>query len=345
MKQIIALVPFLAGLASAQEDGYKGLAVGDRVQVTFRSGGSLVGTLVPSPLMGPLSGGKNRPKAVNVKASASPFTLFVFHKKDDPASDAQAAVVDSWKRDYPEATVTLVPMGDKASTELIKAHNVVATPTVVFQDTGSGRTQAQVGLQSAERLTAAIGRLRARAEEDKVDFEKEDFLTLDVRLEYPGLNGTMSLSKKDIREVRKLQKLDEATRKRLEEEHRKIKELQSAEEKTRREAEALRSAEAAKDIERTEKEEKEAAAKQDEGKALLDKAEKLKAQEELLKQFPPDQWTEERKQTILNKSQAKLPISPEERAFLDRQADWSEAVKADKAKKEKEAKEKTEEPK
>jgi hypothetical protein len=333
-------IALLSGLASPQDDGYKGLAVGDRVQVTFRSGGSLVGTLVPTPIMGPLSGGKNRPKAVGVKGAASPLTLFLFHKKGDASSEAQAAVVDTWKRDVPEATVTLVEMGDKTSAELIKAHNVVATPTVVFQDTASGRTQAQVGLQSAERLSAAIGRLRARAEEDKIDFEKEDFLTLDVRLEYPGLNGTMSVSKKDIREVRKLQKLDEATRKRLEEEHRKIKEIQAAEEKVRRDGEAARSAEAAKDIERTEKEEKEAAAKQVEGKALLEKAEKLKAQEELLKQFPPDQWNDERKQTILNKSQAKLPISPEERAFLDKQAEWSEAVKADKAKKEKEAKEK-----
>lgn len=340
MKQIIALLPFLAGLASAQDEGYKGLAVGDRVQVTFRNGGSLVGTLVPTPLMGPLSGAKNRPKAVNVKVAGTPFTLYVFHKKDDPSSDGQTAVVEAWKRDYPEATVTPVAMDDKSAGDLVKAHNVVATPTVVFQDAASGRTQALVGLQSAERLTAAISRLRARAEEEKVDFEKEEFLTLDVRLEYPGLNGTMSLSKKDIREVRKLQKLDEATRKRLEEEHRKIKELQSAEEKARREAEAQRSAETVKDIERAEREAKEAAAKADEGKSLLEKAEKLKAQEELIKQFPPDQWTEERKQTILNKSQAKLPISPEERAFLERQADWAEAVKADKARKEKEAKEK-----
>jgi hypothetical protein len=339
MKHMIALLSLLALPAAAQEDAYASLATGDRVQVTFRTGGSLVGTLVPPPAMGPMP----RKRAVDLKAPGAPFSVQLFLKKGDPAGEAQAAVLATWKKDFPEATVTSVAMDDKASYELIKLNNVVASPTIVIKDTASGRSQSQVGLHTAERLTASLARLRARLEEEKVDFTKEAFLTLDVRLEYPGLNGTMSISKKDIREVRKLQKLDEATRKRLEEEHRKIKEIQDAEEAARRDAEAKKSEEAKADVEKADKEAAEAAAKADEGKALLDKAEKIKAQEELLKSFPPDVWTEEKKQGILNKSQAKLPISTEERTFLEKQADWAEAVKADKekkAKKEKEEKEK-----
>jgi hypothetical protein len=286
----------------------------------------------------------NRPKKlVDVKASGAPFSVHLFQKKGDPSGEAQAAVLNTWKKDYPEASVTVVAMEDKASAELIKLNNVIATPTIVLRDTATGRSQSQVGLQSAERLTAGLARLRAKLEEEKVDFVKEQFLTLDVRLEYPGLNGTMSLSKKDIKEVRKLQKLDEATRKRLEEEHRKIKEFQSAEEAARREAESKKSEEVKADIDKAEKEEKAAAAKADEGKALIEQAEKLKVHEELLKTFPPDVWNEQKKQDILNKSQSRLPVSPEERTFLEKQADIAEAVKADKerkAKKEKEEKEK-----
>ncbi|HEX7901177.1 MAG TPA: hypothetical protein VF950_25690 [Planctomycetota bacterium] len=338
MKHMIALLPFLALAASAQEDVYTTLATGDRVQVTFRTGGSLVGTLVPPPAMGP---NPNKPKKlVDLKAAGAPFSVQLFQKRGDPAGEAQAAVLNTWKKDYPEASVTVVLMEAKESVDLIKLNNVVATPTIILRDTASGRSQAQVGLQSAERLTAGLARLRSKLEEEKVDYVKEQFLTLDVRLEYPGLNGTMSLSKKDIKEVRKLQKLDEATRKRLEEEHRKIKEAQSAEEAARRELESKKTDEAKADIEKTEKEEKEKASKADEGKALLEKAEKIKSQEELLKTYPPELWTEERKQTILNKSQAKLPISTEERVFLDKQGEWAEAVKAAKAKKEKEEKEK-----
>lgn len=340
MKHMIAALPFLALAAAAQEDVYSTLATGDRVQVTFRSGGSLVGTLVPPPAMGPRNSAPAKPKrAVDVKSPGAPFTVLFFQRKDDPSSAAQGAVLDTWKKDFPEATVRSVSMDDKNALALVKANNVVATPTLVFQDAATGRTQTQVGLQSAERLTAAVARFRAKLDEAKVDYVTEQFLTLDVRLEYPGLNGTMSLSKKDIREVRKLQKLDEATRKRLEEEHRKIKETQDAEEAARRDFESKKSAESVAEIDKADKEAQENALKADEGKALLEKAEKLKAQEELLKQFPTDKWNEDRRKEIINKSASKLPVSAEERAFLEKSNEWAEAVKAEKEKKEKKDKE------
>lgn len=335
MKQLIALLSLLAGTLGAQDDVYKTLAVGDRVQVTFRAGGSLIGTLVPPPAIGPLSG---RPKSapVDVKGSGAPFTLYVFTRKGDPASEAQVAVVDAWRKGVPEASVTVVPMEEKGSQEHIKAYQVTATPAVAYKDLDTGRSQSHVGLQSAERLSANLARLRAKIQEEKVDFSREDYLTLDVRLEYPGLNGTMSVAKKDIREVRKLQRLDEATRRRLEDEHKKIREIQTSEEAARREAEAKRAAEAAADIATTEKEAREREEKSNEGKALLEKAEKVKNQEELLKRFPPEQWNEERRQQIATKIQARLPVSTEEKAFMDSQVEWAEAVKARKDKEQKE---------
>jgi hypothetical protein len=340
MKHIIAMVPFLAAAVAAQDDVYSTLATGDRVQVTFRSGGSLVGTLVPPPAMGPAASMAAKPKrAVDLKAAGAPFMIQLFKKMGDPSSEAQVAVIETWKKEYPEATVVIVPMEDKASAELIKANNVLATPTIVLRDTGSGRSQAQVGLQSSERLTAAIARLRARLDEEKVDYVKAQSLTLDVRLEYPGLNGTMSLSKKDIREVRKLQKLDEQTRKRLEEEHRKIKEIQSAEEAARRDLESKKSEDSKTDLANAEKAEKDKKDKADEGQALLDKAAKITAQEELLKQFPPDKWSEDRRKEIINKSTTRLPVSPEEKIFLEKAGDWAEAVKADKERRERKEKE------
>lgn len=344
MKQTIALL-FLAGVAAAQDDSYKSLAVGDRVQVTFRSGATLAGTLLAPANLGPLSGSKPRMKAVDVKGGGLPCLLYVFTRKGDASCDAQLALIESWRKDFPEVSVTAIAIDDRTHLELIKTHNIVNTPSLVFKNEANGQTETQIGLQSAERLTGAVARLRARAEEEKVDFDKEPQLTLDVRLEYPGLNGTMSVSKKDIREVRKLQKLDEQTRRRLEEEFKKIKETQKAEEDSRRAAEAKRTGEAVADIEKTEKEEKDKLLKADEVKALQEKAEKMKAQDELLKRFPPDQWNDERKAQILNKSQSKLPITPDERAFLESQADWADAVKTSKAKKEKEAKEKATEEK
>src|SRR6185369_843405 len=49
MKYSLMLLPLLASVASAQEDIWKTLAKGDRVQITFRSGNMLLGNLAPKP--------------------------------------------------------------------------------------------------------------------------------------------------------------------------------------------------------------------------------------------------------------------------------------------------------
>ena len=49
MKYAIALLPFLSSAAAAQEDVYRTLAVGNRVQITFPSGNTLIGKLIVKP--------------------------------------------------------------------------------------------------------------------------------------------------------------------------------------------------------------------------------------------------------------------------------------------------------
>src|SRR5919201_955486 len=117
MKIILTLFASLATalpLAAQDDDVYKSLAIGDRVQVTFRSGGTISGQLVINPI---------------------------------------------------------------------------------------GRT---VKPPKAGEPT-----------DEKIDYAKENSLTVDLSWEYPGLNGTMTITKKEIKEVKKLQHLDKETLKRL----------------------------------------------------------------------------------------------------------------------------------
>ena len=106
MKYALLLLPFLASLAPAQDDPWKSLAKGDRVQVMFRSGNTILGNLTSKPV--------------------------------DP-----------------------------------------------------------------------------RVAPGPVDYASASEITIDVSLEYPGLNGTMTIPKKEIREIRKLGSLDAAAMKKI----------------------------------------------------------------------------------------------------------------------------------
>ena len=48
-----------------------------------------------------------------------------------------------------------------------------------------------------------------------IDYSEASEVTIDLSLEYPGLNGTMTVAKKEIKEIRKLQNLDPQTMKRI----------------------------------------------------------------------------------------------------------------------------------
>ncbi len=328
MRYLLAFFLFLGLTSFAQEDPYQSLAPGDRLQVTFRSGGSLIGTLVPPPSAGAAAVQKKKVRAVDVKAAATPFRIIFIYNREDGATAAQEAILEQWMKGHPEGALSKLVSDDKAAQELAQQHKVAATPAVLFLDNSVAISQVSLGMVSIERLDAGLLRLRTKVEEAKVDYTKEAFLTLDVSLEYPGLNGTLSLARKDIKELRKLQKLDEATRRRLEEERRKISESQAADENARREAELKRTENARLEAERAAKEAEEAALKGEEIKALEAKAAKLKAGAELLKQFPPEKWGDEKIKEIGQKSLNRLPVTPEERQFLEKHKEWLEAVKA-----------------
>src|SRR5262245_29925838 len=119
MKYSLLVLPLLASVAAAQDDVWKSLADGDRVQITFRSGNMIMGVLA--------------------------------HRPADP-----------------------------------------------------------------------------RVKQGATDYSAVNELTIDVSYEYPGLNGTMTVPKKEIKEVRKIQNMDAATMKRVREELQKIQQQSAA---------------------------------------------------------------------------------------------------------------------
>lgn len=237
MKYTLLVFPFLAAAAWGQaEDVYKTLSKGDRVQITFRSGGTITGMLVANPL-------GQVPKGAP--------------KEGDPAAD------------------------------------------------------------------------------DTIDYTKQTSLTVDLSWEYPGLDGTMTLFKKEIKEVRKLQSLDRETMDRLRKQKAQIqKDLekqnqQRVAESKKKEQESLAASSQQSDRAKTDA---------DAATTAAEEAKNLKLAEEglkLLKRFPPESgWGPDKFKEIGQKSRIKLlPITPDETDFMQNYPLWSRAKEAmDKAK-------------
>lgn len=166
---------------------------------------------------------------------------------------------------------------------------------------------------------------------EPVDFSKLPALTLDLSWEYPGLNGTLTIEKKDIRSIEKLQNLDPATLRRLAEEKKKIQEDLARQNEERRQEAERREKEARELAERLRKEEEEKVKSLGQEKELAEKLERVKKFKEILARFPPSAgWGPERLQEISRKAQLKLPVTLEERAFAENFQLWSEAVAAQK---------------
>lgn len=166
---------------------------------------------------------------------------------------------------------------------------------------------------------------------EPADFSKLPALTLDLSWEYPGLNGTLTIEKKDIRSIEKLQNLDPATLRRLAEEKKKIQEDLARQNEERRQEAERREKEARELAERLRKEEEEKVKSAGQEKELAEKLERVKKFKEILTRFPPSAgWGPERLQEISRKAQLKLPVTLEERAFAENFQLWSEAVAAQK---------------
>jgi len=224
MKYSLILLPFLASIASAQDDIWKTLNKGDRVQITFRSGNTLLGNLAAKP--------------------------------GDP-------------------------------------------------------------------------RLQVPA----VDYSTATEITLDLSLEYPGLNGTMTVPKKEIKDIRKLQNLDPATLKRIQDEMARIKAQTLADDADRKAREQERDKLKDKDRKKALADEAETEKNKDKGAKLLKEFEDLQKGKELLKKFPPDKYGPKTISDAMEMGLRRQPIPPDVREFAqeDTQKLWKMALEAQQA--------------
>jgi hypothetical protein len=156
---------------------------------------------------------------------------------------------------------------------------------VPYGDLAAG-DRLEVTFQSGNTI---VGTLVSPNPKATLDFSKESSLVLDVTWEYPGLNGTMTVQKKEIKSFRKLRVMDEKTRQNLIEMKKKI----AAENAKTAEPKADPSpvepkAEPKPDASKTDEERKKA-----EEKARLEAEEKKKAMDFYAK-FPSPYWGPER---------------------------------------------------
>jgi hypothetical protein len=162
------------------------------------------------------------------------------------------------------------------------------------------------------------GRLVAppRAPGEKVeapDYTRESALTLDVGTEYPGLNGTMTVRKSQLKSVRKLQNLDKKT---LEEVER-----QKAILRKQQEEEAGRAKPAPPAVEKPKPEEPKKPVPDPEAEKKK-KEEELKKGLELFGKYPPPDWGPDRHTAIRLKILRGQVPTPGEREFYDGFALW-----------------------
>jgi hypothetical protein len=158
-----------------------------------------------------------------------------------------------------------------------------------------------------------------------VDYVKETALTLDVSWEYPGLNGTMTIAKKEIREVRKLQNLDPKIIEDLKKQKDRVKKELDEQNKRNQEANEKRDREAVEAAAKVEKERREQELTGDDIKRMEVEAEGLKKGYEVLRKYPPPEWSPERLKDIGLKSQRRQPLSEAERDFMATFEHWMKA--------------------
>ena len=224
MKYSLLLLPFLASVATAQDDVWKSLQKGDRVQITFRSGNMLLGNLAPKP--------------------------------GDP-----------------------------------------------------------------------------RLQPPAVDYASATEVTLDLSLEYPGLNGTMTVPRKEIKEIRKLQNMDAATLKRIQDEMTKIKAQTAADDADRRSREVERDKVKDKERKKALAEEAESEKNKDKGAKLLKEFEDLQKGKELLKKFPPEKYGPQTLKEAVEMGIRRQPVPLDMREFSDPETQrlWKLALDAQQA--------------
>ncbi|HVR83776.1 MAG TPA: hypothetical protein VMU54_05645 [Planctomycetota bacterium] len=172
-----------------------------------------------------------------------------------------------------------------------------------------------------------------RIPEGPLDFSQLSEITIDVSLEYPGLNGTLSIPRKEIKEIRKLQNLDKATMDRINAEIARIRQQAAADEVARRALENEKDAALKKSRADAEKLDKSSKDLKDKGAAAVKDLEDLQKGLDLLKRFPPGQYGPDTAKTVADKALRKQPITADERDFLDQETQrlWNKALEYQKS--------------
>lgn len=168
--------------------------------------------------------------------------------------------------------------------------------------------RVEISFRSGRTLIGKVvapGQTREKVE--SVDFTKEKSLTIDVSVEYPGLNGTMTVRKDEIRALRILGELSERDRKNLEEQKRLLEE----ERKRAEEKPAPKPPPPAEKPATGEKpKEKDPAAE-----AEKKRQEDLRKGEALYLKFPPPAWGPDRNTAIRIRKMSGIVIPPIELEF------------------------------
>ena len=146
---------------------------------------------------------------------------------------------------------------------------------------------------------------------DSVDYTKQDHLTLDLTWEYPGLNGTMTVRKREIKRIRILTRLDPATIDKLRKWKAEAQAALIAWEIERREYEERRKREA--DEARQQRDRRALEARESEN-AARDLAQ-IKREREIYGKYPPPEWGPRRLGQIKIKRLNLVPLTPDERDF------------------------------
>jgi len=185
---------------------------------------------------------------------------------------------------------------------------------------------------------AISGQLASKTADPRTPPAAEDYatatqITLDVSLEYPGLNGTLTIPKKEMKDIRKLQSMDAATEKRIREEIARIQKQTAADEASRQSTEADRQKAARKAKADAEKLDQASLDAKNKGQAAVKDLEDIQKGLDLLKRFPPDKFGPQTAKEVADKSLLKIPVTPDEREFLDPDVQrlWNKALEYQKS--------------
>ena len=160
---------------------------------------------------------------------------------------------------------------------------------------------------------------------ESVDYLKVSGLTLDIKWEYPGSEGTITIPKDQIGSIRELLKLDKATLDRLEKDRKRIK-AQIGKDEADRKADNVKRKEAALEAAKKLAEDEEASARSaGDIERLQGELADLQAGQDLLAQFPPPAWGPERLKKINEMATFGIRPSAEEEEFQLKYSQWSAA--------------------